>query len=632
MSSTTNRMFQITAKPLFHLRGSAYESGALAPEDHIPGISDVGGPIDCKERDTESPEVGLDSSIIDSLYSSYSGILGIPNEGELTIVKRSQQKYAGDLDNLHNQSRDLRLKIHLLYDALEATHREIEATELRSAKCQALSAPIHSLPAEILIKIFQFTIPLSKKIMSSTAPLVLCRVSKLWREIVLHDPNLWNRFSFVIPSSLDLPGERSLLQDVQLFVRNSGSIPLEICVSDIRGQHTGRSLQRSSVLWYLTPIFSRCRHLSLGISDHSVARYIAKEMNAVFPTIETLDLKFDPHVPFDSTASFTILAPVLRSVNLKVHHVQIDKISLPWHQLTTLSCTMTARYVMNAYRSVSQWGKLVAKCPQLENLQVYFQGHGATGKEYLFEGGIHESTTLEPFRNLRNLVVRVGCSGTLEFLLTLFSFPILESLRVDAVSQPFRLFGSIMVAQVNDSIRQSMGYMSRLVRLSLIRVVIEDDCLLALLKFTPLLVFLDVLRGEFDLSSRGYLPDDEVLVESLSLSTNALTGDPLLPNLRDLRLYFTEWHGPESADPRRYSRLAMSRYQWAATNRQPDRGKQECDAVTSPTFPTYPFRLYVKFEIEDWEMKDVIAQDIGPNHCAMFHPELTRRYFLREGY
>ncbi|KAF8951612.1 hypothetical protein BDZ97DRAFT_1605538, partial [Flammula alnicola] len=63
----------------------------------------------------------------------------------------------------------------------------------QAALASALCAPIRRLPIEILCRIFYMCIPTNKILRSkpSVAPLLLCRVCKVWKNIATNDPALW---------------------------------------------------------------------------------------------------------------------------------------------------------------------------------------------------------------------------------------------------------------------------------------------------------------------------------------------------------------------------------------------------------------------------------------------------------
>lgn len=56
--------------------------------------------------------------------------------------------------------------------------------------------PIRRLPPELLSEIFRYCLPRYCQPNPASAPLLLCRISSLWRNVAHNTRNLWNRLDF----------------------------------------------------------------------------------------------------------------------------------------------------------------------------------------------------------------------------------------------------------------------------------------------------------------------------------------------------------------------------------------------------------------------------------------------------
>ena len=90
------------------------------------------------------------------------------------------------------------------------------------------TAPIHRLPPELLGIIFWFSVPRTSEFVKpsiNTAPLLLCRVCRYWRDLAERTPELWSSISFNAFRPYDLAE-----QAFERWIAHSGNVPLLVKV------------------------------------------------------------------------------------------------------------------------------------------------------------------------------------------------------------------------------------------------------------------------------------------------------------------------------------------------------------------------------------------------------------------
>jgi hypothetical protein len=309
--------------------------------------------------------------------------------------------------------------------------------------------------------------------------------------------------------------------------------------------------------------------------------------------------------------------PTLQTADLYILNPEnMLAIALPFQSLLKLSVTLEFFYT--PARTVNNLREFLDKFTNLRRVQLTLHGKGFSYPGFLPEV-TDASRSIRPttFSALKEITIRCGFRASLSTLLRDFSFPTLESFYLDAVSVPVRLInGNLTFSNV---LRNDMSYFSGLKSLRLIRVDIEDDELRELLRFTPLLSSLDIMRGYF--IKHEFLIQDDDLLEFLMVPD--VDGEeevpPSLTRLRDLRLYFCPTHAEL------YAKLAVRRYHWSA------RHLETRDVIASRSFntssePRYPFRLYLRIQNVDWEQRNGIVDALGDLAGRVLHTERSYNF------
>ncbi|KAF8145149.1 hypothetical protein K438DRAFT_1782185 [Mycena galopus ATCC 62051] len=232
-------------------------------------------------------------------------------------------------------------------------------------------SPIASLSHETLSEIFIYTLP-STALMphtvfpwtktnipsASVSPLLLCRVSSLWRDIAIHDPRLWTSLStqFVDHSEL-----------ISIWLSRAGSMPLSLHLARAIRPPSVRFLTRNApILWeehdYLSPIH---RHLPLLLPKISSCRHL--EMEDVFipsflrpsssPSLESLSVVVRSSNTEAADWFSSVMAQAPRLARLHWEGAPLAGSTVPWAQLTHLSLhftNLTVSHVASALKAAIQ--------------------------------------------------------------------------------------------------------------------------------------------------------------------------------------------------------------------------------------------------------------------------------------
>ncbi|KAK7043203.1 hypothetical protein VNI00_008557 [Paramarasmius palmivorus] len=143
----------------------------------------------------------------------------------------------------------------------------------------ALISPIRQVHADILRGIFNKCIPESgfPACSARDAPLLLTEVCRLWREVAISTPTLWNRIHIGLPTLGHLPttdkfcSYMHLWRDgIQTWLQRSGTVPLVLSISGAvdwdMEEETARRFH-GDVARQLLPYASRWKSLSLSVPD-----------------------------------------------------------------------------------------------------------------------------------------------------------------------------------------------------------------------------------------------------------------------------------------------------------------------------------------------------------------------------
>ncbi|KAF9014180.1 hypothetical protein BDQ17DRAFT_1342228 [Cyathus striatus] len=226
---------------------------------------------------------------------------------------------------------------------LEARHAD-KMRELDS--CSLILSPIRRILPELLAEIFRHCLPSDGIPSLDTAPLLLCQVCQLWKDVCIRDPRLWTRF--VIKMSPDDVKDTAgdFLRDAEQWFERardlSLSLHLDIRVSMPRGAFdvplvNPNFLNAPIEKLAESSFFQQIARLEVNGNDMCAVPSLIPQNNQ-FDRLETLRLSFRHGfiASHESQRSFQN-APCLRHLSIASAGRRPIPISIfPWHQLTNL--------------------------------------------------------------------------------------------------------------------------------------------------------------------------------------------------------------------------------------------------------------------------------------------------------
>ncbi|KAJ7143614.1 hypothetical protein C8R43DRAFT_1014781 [Mycena crocata] len=201
----------------------------------------------------------------------------------------------------------------------------------------ALISPMRRLPSDIVREIFISCLPANHNpiISAEEAPLLLTRVCSIWRSIALSTPRMWAAIHIVEPRELDPQVQAGCLDMVNNWLGRSGGLPLSISFHPII--HVPAV---SSLLFDVIMSFSS-RWKDISVSGPSNIR-LSKAQVPLLRSISIADHEVVDEILAEETQGFFRGASVEEvRIGTNIHPRQL---SLPWHQLTTLSLSNLPYY------------------------------------------------------------------------------------------------------------------------------------------------------------------------------------------------------------------------------------------------------------------------------------------------
>ncbi|KAJ7685721.1 hypothetical protein DFH06DRAFT_1289499 [Mycena polygramma] len=184
------------------------------------------------------------------------------------------------------------------------------------------------LPPEILAEIFLHCLPPAYESMLPhfySAPLVLCRVCRRWRDVATATSALWSKLHIAF-DTMPMTHDLELYNLYKTWLSRARGAPLSLLVEQREQSQEEDPLARSaadSLIRIIVGLSRQWRSLEVDLTQQLA--------NVMFPTEGTYPLLEDLDIWSDAAISI-FHAPQLREVSISPH------IRLPWHQLTTLRC------------------------------------------------------------------------------------------------------------------------------------------------------------------------------------------------------------------------------------------------------------------------------------------------------
>ncbi|KAG5651899.1 hypothetical protein H0H81_006980 [Sphagnurus paluster] len=190
---------------------------------------------------------------------------------------------------------------------------------------------IHSLPLELIRKIFFFCLPSTNCAMVATeAPLVLTRVCRHWREAAFSTPELWSRLHISVPRGLAMEEKNSGVvmrfgEAITTWLNRSGNLPLSISFIDDRVSHNdseqtadSSSTSDSHILRVIASFSHRWAHLSLDIGYRHLHFLAHLTSESDVPLLKKIQIEVPRYYGADSVLgqSLSLLhAPSIKEVS-----------------------------------------------------------------------------------------------------------------------------------------------------------------------------------------------------------------------------------------------------------------------------------------------------------------------------
>ncbi|KAF7357484.1 F-box domain-containing protein [Mycena sanguinolenta] len=249
-----------------------------------------------------------------------------------------------------------------------------------------IGSPIHSLPVELLVEIFDLA--------AGDYPYIefkdMYRVSQVcsdWRQIAHSTPRLWTR----IPS-LDLHRKGNVPDPMAALLARSAPLPVRISL----GHNYGGI--NPGILEEVMKVSSRWGYLlvdTIGPTPLSLLRQLAQ---CRLDNLEEMDLGSIDAT--ESTPPPAFIAPRLRKLSISNFTGEAPQIIMPWAQLTELTFECDCQdgslevltqctNLVKADITISEWsrppqvGQDLIYCSQLQSLELWFMAENPLFFDYL---------------------------------------------------------------------------------------------------------------------------------------------------------------------------------------------------------------------------------------------------------
>ncbi|RDB23560.1 hypothetical protein Hypma_008887 [Hypsizygus marmoreus] len=354
---------------------------------------------------------------------------------------------------------------------------------------------IHQLPLEVIREIFVHCLTCDRAPNNKLAPLLLCHVCSMWRNLALSTPQLWSELSMLCLQGDVAKAMRTFTNATELWFRCVGRhCPFSYTVRLPRGATAhapGKSL--------LFPLPPSIYKLDLTMEDDSQLTeyaYLQTEAPAFLVTAKIAILHESPlslamrDFPFDS-------APRLRNLMLDVagDGLPIRVTPAPWKLLTQL--------ILGRDIQLKAWHKIIRQCPLLKLCSVEL--------DVPFLLVPPTNLPVMTFNHLEDLTLLFSSGAFLDAAVAGLSFPALTSLHLSCEDDvAFDLTSESTLRIFRDA---------QLTYLTLRQGQTESDDLYNVLEITNTLTSLDITCDSFFLdlfcALRHDADDNPVLLPQL---------------------------------------------------------------------------------------------------------------------
>ncbi|KAG5651900.1 hypothetical protein H0H81_006981 [Sphagnurus paluster] len=251
-------------------------------------------------------------------------------------------------------------RVELFKILLDDLHRQLDNVNEDIRSHHLYIYGIHSLPPELIQKIFFFCLPSTNCAMVATeAPLVLTRVCRQWREAALSTPELWSRLHISVPlQDLGVEDKNNGVmvrygQAITTWLDRSGNLPLSISFIDDRSSYlqldyeetAHSSISDSYILGVIASFSHRWAHINLNIAYHHL-HILAHLTETDVPLLRKIQIEILRYHGTDSALGQSL--PLLRAPSIKEisfwngwSSAALSSLATRWENLSTLSIIST---------------------------------------------------------------------------------------------------------------------------------------------------------------------------------------------------------------------------------------------------------------------------------------------------
>lgn len=429
---------------------------------------------------------------------------------------------------------------------------------------QSLSAPVRSVPQEILEVIFKMCVASDRSdIMDSRrAPLLLCQICHAWREIAMSNPSLWTSPTFAL-GPRRLKSVSNYVNFTQFVMERIQTKPLDLRITGLEAEPQSTPLgridylkafspaqprtlaQRIQFLQAFLPLFSRSKVLRLVVNKDwyaALQQFQLKEL--VFQNLESVSLFItnSERKPFGSLSLFNI-APILSRFSLTLNNPSdLKNCIVRPSQLSEFSFRLARKSSHSIAAALPTLHAFLSDCTNLQFIAINW----IVGDTWQTIPDIERSETPLILESVEKLSVTANLVGNMDVLLQDFIFPNLTHFHFEVPHYACEVLYS------GSPLTTCSGYVtmpvlsqisSSLTHLTLLRVSIADYNLLPIFRSFPSLTYLKILNLQFiDPEWHGITSIESAsqLVQFLIDTTAHYPENPhllLLPRLSHLHLY-----------------------------------------------------------------------------------------------
>jgi len=310
--------------------------------------------------------------------------------------------------------------------ALEQLNQKLRHIEMQLDHSRKRLSPILRLPSELLQRIFTLCISSQKFLhpYSTSSPLLLTSVNRLFRERALATPNFWSSLS--IHRNNSGTGFCPHPNLIRLFLERSATVPLSWSLEDARPSLTVVDANRppmpvSQIVELYVPHAQRWKHVRIDYGSGWVPNTGLDSLPAdsQFSVLETLSIKrgywLDNHEI--SILSCMLTSPHLRGISW-YSQKPYTTLTMPWSQLRQFSIN----HLVPAREALT----IISRCDKLEEVEM----------NILLPSKVDDESPIDLLRHETLQAFKVEAAGDPNILFNLITFPSLKRLEITLTQGP----------------------------------------------------------------------------------------------------------------------------------------------------------------------------------------------------